>query len=998
MSTPPDDFDELDDPAFPAFGFVDLSSKKYPESAVIGLGRPSLIPWSFWGVSSWRNKNLLDTYFLRFDDITRPRASGTVTEDLPLYHLAFRGDDNIDKVVKFFTRVVRFSGQESRSKTSECLVLTTIPAGEDPNENEPWHSGLFGRLKDIPEGGVITQSTLKNEVLWEVSPYLNIRKNDENIIEVDGVSFIHIVSPEQASSKKPYSVPIPLDIFDKITKNGLIGVRMKVRNVMGYETEGRYKYSKAFSVYSELDFGRLSQLVLTKDVEEVFEIDLDFESESNYAGQLYPDRLPKPFPSPRHTLELYADVTPDNGSTETLLVGVIPDKNQGFESIPIPKNFFNDKVGPGKVRFYYRTVSANGTVVNESYSNLIYITGQQKWMPKLALKPFTGGLIPPNKDVEAAFPKYRPFNAKSIVTIIARTKGNNNGAYVYTSKQLAMIEESKRLLPSNSLKMFEGKGDLDVLYQVDQGNQKPPRTSEIEIARIGEGEAEMPALYIDLLKENYSNYNLNPSELTGYGLISKIPYSGTVFGDQVQMSLEGGSPKTSFKYNFDIDSSTEGLKLFDVELPMPEDIVRANKDNIVTARYSVISKGAPPVIRHSEVLIFSIGAPVELKTVKLREADTDQATVNPLAVSKGGTLEAEILEVRKDDMVYFDLQGEWAVAQHTDAVKVDPKSTVFKSAVPVDFFSRALRATGNNLLLKCWLKRGPFKYEFEPQQLRLAPSDLPAIYIEGFKGVPTLPVYQLKEINVIFPGWLFARVGQFFWAEVTYTSLDDALIIVNLATALEINASHVSAGIVIQFPLATAIKIKDCTALKITARVSFPGIASEQTATPFPEASYVAQQLPPVLDPPIFKSAAATPAVTINPVANQNNVVVVANVKGMLANDVVTMTCIIEGASPFMMTAKGQASGTLEFDFSSQRIIHNAVGRSMRFSYTLLRNGKTTPSNVLTVTVSSIPYTSNPQATINNQGSGTTLDLNLISGSTFYSMGRPLLLKEGQTL
>ncbi|OPA83567.1 hypothetical protein BFW87_30245 [Pseudomonas fluorescens] len=934
---------------------------------------------------------------MRFEDLTQPKASGVVTEDLPFYHLAFQGDDNIDKVVKYFTRVVRFSGQESRSDIEEVQVLTTIPSGNDPNENEPYHSGLLGWLDGIPEGGIITPANAA-ELWWWIYPYVNIRQNDENIIEVDGNPFTHIVSPEQASSKEAYRVQIPPEIIDKITRSGAFGIRMKMRNVMGDEPESRYKYSKPYSLFSELGAGKLPQPVVTQgpDEDEVFEIDLDYEATLDFSVKVYPVRFPKPFPSPRHTCQLYAEITPDGGVTEVLTLGATPDKNQGGESIFLERNFFNDKVGPGKVRFFYKVISGSGKEVGESYSNLIYVIGQQKMMPKPLIKPLTGGLIPHDKDVEFGFPTYQPFAAKNLATAIFRTKGNNNGAYVVSSKQLAATQQNKRIFTSKSLKVLEGKGDLEALYEVDQGNLKPPRTSEIEAARIGEGEAELPALYIDLVKPNYTNFNLDSAELTGYGLIAKILWSGTVPKDEVQISIEGSSPKFSYKYSFEIDASTAGLKLADLEIPIPEDVVLGNVNKIVSARYAVVTKGALPITRHSEVLIFSVGEPVELKTLKLLQAT--QASIDPTVVLNGGELQATLSKALKGDEFTFNLEGAYGIAQFTKVVAVGSGSTLIKEQVPIDVFAKGLRPGGNNFLLKGWLKRGPFRYDFEPVPLYLKPIQLPALYVGGFKGGSELPLYQMTSVNVIVPAWLFALAGQFFWLNVIYTSNTGVLITEQLAIAREIKASEVGKDISINWPLTSVSKIKDGSVIKLSGSLSYPGIPLLQTATPFGDRTYTVAQLPQTLSFPVLQNAHATQIVTIEPTPFEFNLNFALTVPGMLATDVVVMTVTTQSGVSTQLSAAGNVSGKLLFNFTPHKIIHNCVGGWMQARYALTRNGKVTQSNVLTVYVGAIAFVRNPVAIVNNQSPQTTLDLNRIVGDTKYSMSKWLMAKTGQTV
>ncbi|WP_017254213.1 hypothetical protein [Pseudomonas tolaasii] len=997
MSTPPDDYGVYDNPPFPLGFTVDLTKEKYPEDSQIGLGRHALLPYSYWAFIRWTGWVSGDYYGLRIKDLTRPIASGNALKDEDRYIAAFEGDLIEDGDHPYFGRLLRVgTNQEDRSITQSVLFKKEQPAGDDPEPDKPWHGHLLAWIEGLPEGSVVTQDIIDNGLRVWVQPYPRIRKNDRNIFKFGGRPYTYIVSPTDASGNIPYVVEIPGESID-VTEYGGFTMRMGVVDVVGNEVPGKYKLSKPYALFSDRVRGRLEQPWLTLYDDQLSEIDLDVKPAADYIVYVYPRKKPKPVPNPRYRVVLFMVITRADNTSETVSFPPVTDRNLGTESITVSHDAMNE-LGPGTVRYYYEWQNSIGDVIETSTSNTVYVIGEQTQYPPMDLSPFQLGLIPRDTDLETKFPIYKPFVLNRLATVTLRAAGNNNGATVITSKQLVREERAVRLFGKKALKALESENEFDVFYDIDAGNGKPARQSEVVKARIGDGVADLPAAFIKELEPHHGYLNLDPNVLNGYGLNMFFLTSVAEEGDELHYRVTGKSPKSSVQGVIKITKALAGLALQKLETVIDDRIFLENTGSSIDIAFSIVTLGAEPVIRRSEVLRFSIGEPVDLVSLKLLEANAADGTITPLAVTKGATLEMVYTPALKGDSVTFTCNGEFGLLQHMEVMEANPKAKTFKSLISPSVLSRALRQNGNNLVISCVITRGPFKYQFETLRLRLLPLELPELYVNGQKDTSVLPLHQMTAVDIIISKWEFASALQYLWLSVSGELANGETFTDSLAVARQIDGAEATSGLSISWPLARARQVKDGSTITLSGSVSLPGIPLEQTTTQFKLRSYTAALLPSTLNFPVLHGAPATQAVAIDPVTFEFNINFAVTIAGMLATDVVLMTVTTQSGASFQMSAAGNASGKVLFNFTPRKIIHNCVGGWMQARYTLTRNGKVTPSSALTVYVSAIPIARNPVATINNQSPQTTLDLNRIVGSTSYSMPKWPMVKTGQTI
>lgn len=1011
MSTPPDNFDELDPGPYPAYPPVDLSKEKY-EDAPIGLGRSALMPKSYWAFEPWTQWGPGDYTGLRIKDLTRPIASGNHFTLADRYFVSFDADQLEDGTHEYYGRVLRIaSNNESRSVIKKILCKQSIPGGRDPNDQEPWHSALLMWFDNLPEGSAITPDLVDDEApdkpryirVW-IQPYPNIRKNDRNFIYVDGHVHEHIVTPEQASGNKRYSVDIPGKVFRSVTKDGTFYVRMGVRDVVGNEPEGKYTLSKPYPLRNELKSTLLNMpiLTLTGDElsEEVSTVDLDTQGAAQYLVLIAPPRRTTTSTT-RNKIILVLDVERADKTTYTLRLPAITDRNVQSESIPLSSAFFND-IGRGRFRLSWELHSYNGTKIEFSRSYSIDVIGTPTRMPRLKLDPYQAGLIPRDRDVESEMPIYSPYASSSRETIYLRTKGDHNGAQVVTYSQLAGPEGGKRLLPKKDLKVFENKGVFEVFYEVNAGSGKPPRRSEIVEAEIGEGGGDLPAAYIQEVKENYTNFNLDLNDLSGYDVDVFFPCADTVEHDELHYNIIGGSPRSSSQGIITINKAIEGAALLELATPIPYDLFAANLNGAVDISYSVVTPGSPPIIRRSAVLRISIGEPVELQTFKLVEASATDDTIFPRALIKGGNLEMTYFKPIKGDTVTFTLEGEFGIMQHKEVVAVNPKNTVFKSHVPIEVITRGLRNDGNNIVMNCTVARGPFRYMFETLRLRLLPvQNLPKPIIRGYADTTVLPLYQLiggASVDIA-PPWPFMFAGQPVWLDLSGVDSNGDTYHRQFYVANLITESDLGKGIFAPLPIDEILQLEDGSVLEIKFWSSFPGIPLLQTATFFGETSYIIQQLPAELAfPTLVGAATIAQETTVDPLAIEKTTSVKVAYKGMLVTDEIVCKWILENGLVFEEKIKGQASGSVIADFTKQQALHNSVNGRVQLMYSVKRGDKITLSTVQTVTVNAIPAASLPKAMVNNQAGGTVIDLNTFVGNARFDIAKMPLCKAGQLI
>lgn len=993
MSTVPPPYDDLPSDPYSAYPTTDLTKTKYTESSTEGLGRRGLWPFATFIIEAWHFLNILDYYGFRLGDLTKPIASGNVQTNEPRYPV------NIDaKVIpegdnSYFARVVRVGSlQESRSATKTILCKQTIPGGEDRRIWESWHSGYFMWLRDLTEGDILNPGVVAGGLWVVIQPYLNMRKNDSIKIYVDGILFEYIVSPAEASSKKPLEICIPAYIFDLISLFGPIGIVFTVEDVVGNKPEGKYWLSKPIMLLSEMKPGVLNNPIFTLDDIESSQVDLDLLFSTTVCAVVV--SLPRRPPTAplRNQVVVIFETTTAEDKTSVIRLPAVADRNLRGETVVVNNALFKQLAG-SRVRIWFEWLSPAGAVMETSPSYLVTVFGTPTLMPPVSLIPFLAGIVSPDTDVQANVPTYTPHDPGWLETLKCERIDPVGGGDLVTFKQLAGPQGGVRQLSKASLKRFEGKGVFQVYYETDSASAI--RQSERLDVEIGTQVAALTPIEIEHAK--FANIDL--ADVKGPETLMFITYNGTVNGDEVHVSVIGKDPQSSLTTVIKVTKATEGPTFTELGIPLSLSVLSSNLDSSIRVSYAVVTPGQPPTRLVSEVRDYTIGVPVALKTLKILEANATAATITPTAVLKGATLEIDYSPKRIGDVLRWKWNGQYDVSKVDGEIKVSSTTASITVAIASDIVAMGLRPDGNSITVSCELIRGQISYAFDDLKLVLLPlASLPTVGISGFEGATVLPVSQLTATALIkVKPWEFMFSGQPVWMTCRGTLADGTSYVNAILIAYKVTANELVNGVSVPVPLADLNALLDGSSFMIEFSASFPGIASQQTATPFGTANYLIQQLAAVLAHPTINGVPSTAqTVTADPLTLLTKTSVTVAYTGMLATDAITLLWIQWDGTQIPLTLKGAASGAVVFDFTLSQVLHNSVNSVVQLKYSIVRNGKTTPSNVQTVNMSSIALTGMPRPLVNNLVNGAVFNINSLAADALLTLPKWPLIKANQ--
>ncbi|MGY2231298.1 hypothetical protein HX780_05790 [Pseudomonas tolaasii] len=997
MSTVPPPYDDLPSDPYSAYPTTDLTKTKFPELSTEGLGRRGLWPFATFLIDAWHEWSPRDYYGFRLGDLTKPSASGEADTLQKQYSVNVRSELIPEGDNDYFARVVRVGSlQESRSATKKILCKQTIPGGEDRRIWEPWHSGYFMWLRDLTEGDILNPTVVQNGIWVVIQPYLNIRKNDVIMIYVDGILFEYVVSPAEAASKKPLEICIPAALFDQISLFGPIGIVFTVVDVVGNKPQGKYWLSKPIMLLSEMKPGVLDNPIFTLDGNESNQVDLDtLVSTIVCAVVVSLPRRPPAAPL-RNQVVVIFETTAGENKTSIVRLPAVPDRNLRGETVPVNNALFKELAG-SRVRIWFEWLSPAGAVLETSPSYLVTVFGTPTLMPALSLVPFLAGVVPPDTDVQATVPTYTPHDSTWLETVKCERMDPVGGGDLVTFKQLAGTQGGVRQLSKTSLNRFQDKGIFQVYYETDNGtgSSSAIRQSEKLDVEVGTQVADLTPIEIEHAKSG----NIDLADVKGPETLMFITYDGTVNGDEVHVNVIGKDPQSSFATVIKVTKATEGPTFTTLGIPLSLSVLNSNLDGSIRVSYAVMTPGSPPTRLVSQVRDYTIGVPVVLKTLKILEANASAATIAPTNVLNGATLVIDYSQKRVDDVLRWKWNGQYDVSKVEGEIKVSSAAASITVAIPSEIVAMGLRPDGNGITVSCELIRGQTRYAFDDLKLVLLPlASLPTVRISGFGSATVLPVSQLTATTVIeIEPWEFMFIGQPVWMTCTGTRADGASYANTILIAYKVTAKDLVSGISVLVPLADMNTLQDGSSFRIEGSVSFPGIASPQTATPFGTANYLIQQLPAVLAHPTLNGISSTAqTVTVDPLTVQSKVSVTVAYAGMLVTDVITMQWIQWDGTQIPLTLKGATSGSVVFDFTSSQVLHNSVNSVVQLKYSIVRNGKTTSSNVQTVNVSTIAAPNMPRPLINNLASGATFHINSLTADALLTLPKWPLSKAGQ--
>ena len=986
---------------------TDTNKAKYPEKSKIGAGRRALYPYGLFLVPYWSGLVASNYLGLRVGNLGEAIASTEFTlEDIEkidkdgLPHHIFEVPANKlveGDAVPYFCRVVRSSGNESRSPIQTMLIKLTIPGGYDRRPWEPWHSGFIMWIEDFAPGSIINAEVAAGGLTCLIQPYLYIRSNDIITVSVDGRPVTHIVSPAEAKSTQPIRIPIEEADLLKMSKKGTVGFAFTVEDVVQNKPEGKYTYSMPLEYISELDTSLVEAPIFLVAGEVALQLDLDEHSQSALSVEVSLVIKNVVLKSPNE-VHVALETRDKLGNVETVFLPIIKATGRRTIEVPIP-NSIVAKLAGGQFRVSCKYKTPAGVELGTSGSILIRAVGTPTIMPPVKLlPPCRGRVIPRDTTASVEMPYYSPHDEQN-VEIIYASDASTGGSQLVPFIEIAGPQGDIRQLAKAKLQVFDKKGPFNLYYQTDDGKSRPGsiRRSEPLSVEIGDVIAELQKMHVpDALDGNVDLANVSGTYIEAF-----ITYTGTVEKQKVNYTFvgEASSSQNFITGTISISAALAGVNLTQLVIRIPLDFLKANNNSSFKAYYNVETPGSPSTFLYSEQHEISVGPPVVLQPLQILEADKVNGTLKPSKVTQGATLRIGHSLVI-GGVVSWKLSGEHFVSQIEGNASVDPKTGFVDVDIPYDVIAKGLRPDGNNMTVTAVLNKGKKSYPFETLNILLLPLKvLPTPYIDGFEHSTVLPIDQVAEgacINV--PVWDFMLVDEVKWCTCKGTLEDGEAYIKEVVIAEKVTESELQKGVSIRVPEGLDT-LKEGSLFTISFFVSFPKIPSLQTATPFPVANYIIQKLPMELPYPTLNGVSSTAQeITVDPLSLEKSTSVTVKVPNGTVKDSVTLDWIFPDGTKYSKTLPGTAGGTLVFDLTPAQVVHNSVNSVIQLQYFLVRGGKTTPSKVQTVSVTTIAPANLPKATINNQAAGTTIDLNTFAGNTRTDMVTFPLCKAGQTL
>ncbi|WP_209445921.1 Ig-like domain-containing protein [Pseudomonas paralactis] len=975
----PQRLENLDHP-YSAYPAIPLAHVPY-EVAVYGLGIRHVRPYALYSFENWTSLGLNDYFAIYFDDLIYPAADGLVADDT-LVRQSLAIPHVPEGEVVTYGRVLRAgSSTESTSPQRIILVKTTRPGGADTDPGSPWHTGLVMAVEGFPEGETLRLENVGLGLYCLVDAYENIRKNDVIELSWDGIFVLHTVTVDEADGAGPIRVFVAKSIIEQGGQRGTLTLRFRVRDVVENFSGEKYQYSKPYFLNAELDPNLLNSPIFLVDDEELDpitkQIDFDTQSGSTFELVVLTDRQ-FPTPSPRYEITVSLLCTRDDGTSETILLGPVPDLNRGFTYIPIDNDIIAQVVG-GSLRASF--IWTTDVAAHQSGSITITVVGTKVSMPAPSVSPIELGLIPVGEDITVTVPTYVPHNPGMLEEMsITHVPPGGGGAIILSREQLAGSQGGTYTFTAAEVAPFNGLG-IDIKYTTNDGaahilggSALALRQSATLGAQVGERTADMPAPRLQGAIGN----NVDPADVPGSDVLVTFTYLGTRDGDKLHWSCVGSGLGGSASGTIDINRATAGKEL---PYPVSRDILDKNLNGSLRISYSLESAGPPKVVLRSEVLVLTVGKGVQLDRPIIEGASISPDELNPLAALSGARVIVKFRPMLASDFITVD----WITADdHGSAAKnVDGDPTTHEVSVLLDArtIAQGIREGGNTIDVKYHFHRGAFEYESLTVPLRLlALTGLPTPIIEDIGG-PILDVSQLSPTaRTHIPVWSFIHEDQLIW--MTYES--DSTVIEETYSANEVTDEGVRNGINPPTPVDKIKLLEDGKELVIKFLCNMAEIPDKSTAVLFGVRHYTIQAQPGVLPHPFINGTADTgSSVTVDPLPIEHNTTVTVSYTGMSGQDSITLEWIFADGTHHAVVENGMDGGSVVFNLTADKVLHRSVNSTVCLRYSVERPGVVDPipSQVQRVKVNSIPVASLPQPRINNIQPGGSLDVNTFAGN-----------------
>ncbi|WLG54547.1 YncE family protein [Pseudomonas extremorientalis] len=997
VKPPPTKAEDLD-PIYSAYPAVDIKHLPGESLYAYGLGHRHVVPYATWVFEKWEGWSLLDYYAIYFDHALLPVASDIVMADQDRYSLSVEESHVPEGSVQISGLVQRVpSGSQSTSPSQTILVKRSKPGGSDYDPGSEWHPRLIMTILGFPEGSTLTSDNVGDGVTVKIQPYENIRRNDLLSVSWHGQYVDHRVTEDEAAGLVDILVFIDVAVILAGNLLGAVIVRFTVQDVVENPAGDKYRFSKPYNLQSELDPSLRPPPVLERNGLETTALDWDLHNEDNLIVRCFTDRTtPKPNP-PRYVI-VTVKATLASGTIETVPLPAEQDGNIFTVEVPLSNDLVERWVG-GSFTLSFVYYEGDGTIRGQSGSVNVTVDGTQVDMPAPRYTPINLGLVDPDVNGFIHIPRYSPYEPGWLETVVVEHISSTGGTVIYRDTQLAGPEEGIRTVTPDDLAPFNGKGDTQLYYTVNDGtpglhgggSTQATRKSQILTIQVGPLIADMPK---PELQGRIGN-NINPAHVVGNPLLT-LPYLGTEDQDRIHWQIIGSNLGGSDDGEITINPVTAGTELkFNVD----RKILDLNLNGSLRILYSLERDGPPKVIKRSEVLDLTVGAGVFLGRPRIEGASLSPDELNPLAVLEGATVVAPINPTLATDRIYFD----WFTADGIGSATLDAAGNAATHHTSVTFAPRTvakcIREGGSTIDVQFRFNRGSFPYKSEIVHLRLLPlTNLPTPAIDGVPG-PTLDLGQLNpDARTRVPTWPFIHANQrmwmsYFgtkgglpWTEDTYTA--------NLVTD-----DGVTNGIRPPTPTDKLKELDEGTELRIEFRVSLAESSDKSTALLFGVRHYTIRAIPETLPHPFIARASGTgPSVSLDPLPSEHDTRVTVSYTGMSGNDTVTLRWIHEDGTYEERTLQGLVGGTVEFNFTSAKVLHRSVNSTVLLKYWVKRIGvdDPIPSLVQTVMINAIPSTGFPAPRINNLADNATLDPNTFTGNALASQAKWALINKGQ--
>ncbi|QXH79099.1 Ig-like domain-containing protein [Pseudomonas salmasensis] len=980
----PQRVEDLDHP-YSAYPAIPLSYVP-GEVAVYGLGIRHVRPYALYSFENWTSQSSNDYFAIYFDDLVYAAADDLV-EDTTLVrqNLAIPEERMPEGEVVTYGRVRRAgSGSESTSPQQIILIKTTRPGGTDIDPGSSWHTGLVMEVEGFPEGETLRLENIGLGVYCLIESYEHIRKNDVIELSWDGIFVLHTVTSDEAGAAEPIRVFVDKSIIAQGGQRGTLTLRFRVRDVVENFSGEKYQYSKPYFLNAELDPNLLGAPIFLVDDRESRQIDFDTQSGSTFTLIALTDRqFPEPDPKYKITVSLLC--TRDDGTSETIRLGPVPDLNRGFTSIPIENDIIAKVVG-GSLRVSF-SWQADAPLPRESGSITITVVGTKVSMPVPSVSPIELGLIPAGEDITVTIPAYEPHDPGWLETLyITHVPPGGGNATIFSRAQYAGSQGGTYSVTAAELEQFNGRGPIQIYYTTNDGaahilggGALAIRPSAMLGAQVGERTADMPAPRLQGAIGN----NVDPADVPGSDALVTFTYLDTKAGDTLHWSCVGSGLGGSASGTLTINSATAGKEL---NYPVTRDILDKNLNGSLRISYSLERAGPPKVVLRSEVLMLTVGKGVELERPIIEGASTSPDELNPLAAISGTRVIVKFRPMLDSDLITVD----WITADHhgSFADNVAGNPTTHEASVWIDArtIARGIREGGNTINVQYYFHRGTFLYESVIVPLRLLPlTGLPTPTIEGISG-PVLDLSQLSPTaRTYIPVWSFIHADQLMW--MTYES--EGVVFEDTYTANEVTDDGVLNGINPPTPVDKIKLLGDGVDLTIKFWASLAERSDKNTAVLFGVRHYTIQALPGILPHPFINGTADTgPSVTVDPLPIEHDTTVTVRYTGMSGQDYITLEWIFADGTHHTAGKNGLDGGMVAFNLATDEVLHRSVNSTVCLKYSVKREGVADPipSNVQTVRVNAIPAASLPQPRINNIAPGGTLNLNSFAGNALASV------------